>query len=197
MAQINFGGVDETVVTRDEFPLEKALDVLKDDTIAVIGYGVQGPGQALNMRDNGFNVIVGQRQGTSSWDRAIKDGWVEGETLFSLEEAAERGTIVCNLLSDAGQIALWPMLKSKLTAGKTLYFSHGFGITFNDQTNIIPPADVDVILVAPKASGMKLVTLTEPADICDVLDEVSEHYKDHSFVRTPIELINYHEKCPV
>ncbi len=156
MAQINFGGVDETVITRDEFPLAKALEYLKDDTIAVIGYGVQGPGQALNMRDNGFNVIVGQRSGTPSWDRAIRDGWVEGETLFSLEEAAERGTIICNLLSDAGQIALWPMLKSKLTPGKTLYFSHGFGITFNDQTNIIPPADVDVILVAPKGSGTSL-----------------------------------------
>ena len=156
MAQINFGGVDETVVTRDEFPLAKALEYLQHDTIAVIGYGVQGPGQALNMRDNGFHVIVGQRQGTPSWDRALRDGWVEGETLFSLEEAAERGTIVCNLLSDAGQIALWPMLKSKLTPGKTLYFSHGFGITFNDQTNIIPPADVDVILVAPKGSGTSL-----------------------------------------
>jgi len=156
MAQINFGGVDENVVTREEFPLEKALSFLKDDTIAVIGYGVQGPGQALNMRDNGFNVIIGQRQGTPSWDRAIRDGWVEGESLFSLEEAAERGTIVCNLLSDAGQIALWPMLKERLTPGKTLYFSHGFGITFNDQTNIIPPVDVDVILVAPKGSGTSL-----------------------------------------
>ncbi len=156
MAQINFGGVDETVITRDEFPLAKALEYLKDETIAIIGYGVQGPGQALNMRDNGFNVIVGQRAGTSSWDRAIRDGWVVGKTLFSLEEAAGRGTIICNLLSDAGQIALWPLLKSKLTPGKTLYFSHGFGITFNDQTNIIPPADVDVILVAPKGSGTSL-----------------------------------------
>ena len=156
MAQLNFGGVDETVVTREEFPLEKALDVLKDETIAVIGYGVQGPGQALNMRDNGFNVIVGQREDSPSWERALKDGWVEGETLFSIEEAAERGTIICNLLSDAGQIALWPTLKAKLTPGKTLYFSHGFGITFNDQTNIIPPADVDVILVAPKGSGTSL-----------------------------------------
>ena len=156
MAQINFGGVDETVITRDEFPLAKALEFLQDDTIAVIGYGVQGPGQALNMRDNGFRVIVGQRQGTPSWDRAVRDGWVAGETLFSLEEAAERGTIVCNLLSDAGQIALWPMLNSKLPPGKTLYFSHGFGITFNDQTHIVPPADVDVILVAPKGSGTSL-----------------------------------------
>ncbi|MGI4866866.1 MAG: ketol-acid reductoisomerase [Janthinobacterium lividum] len=156
MATINFGGVPETVITRDEFPLQKALDFLKDDTIAVIGYGVQGPGQALNMRDNGFHVIVGQREGTPSWDRAIKDGWVPGESLFSIEEAAEKGTIICNLLSDAGQIALWPTLQKYLTPGKTLYFSHGFGITFNDQTGIVPSKDIDVILVAPKGSGTSL-----------------------------------------
>ena len=156
MATINFGGVPETVITRDEFPLQKALETLKDDTIAVIGYGVQGPGQALNMRDNGFRVIVGQREGTPSYERALKDGWVPGETLFSIEEAADKGTIICNLLSDAGQIALWPTLKKYLTPGKTLYFSHGFGITFNDQTNIIPDKDIDVILVAPKGSGTSL-----------------------------------------
>lgn len=156
MATINFGGVPETVITRDEFPLQKALDLLKDDTIAVIGYGVQGPGQALNMRDNGFHVIVGQRAGTLSWERAIKDGWVPGESLFSIEEAADKGTIICNLLSDAGQIALWPTLQKYLTPGKTLYFSHGFGITFNEQTNIIPAKDIDVILVAPKGSGTSL-----------------------------------------
>ncbi|SMB98715.1 ketol-acid reductoisomerase [Hymenobacter roseosalivarius DSM 11622] len=140
MATINFGGVDETVITRDEYPLFKAQAYLKDEVIAVIGYGVQGPGQALNLRDNGFNVIIGQRQNSPSWEKALQDGWVEGETLFSIEEAAERGTIIANLLSDAGQIALWPTLKARLTPGKTLYFSHGFGITFNDQTNIIPPA---------------------------------------------------------
>ncbi|TDN38431.1 ketol-acid reductoisomerase [Hymenobacter sp. UV11] len=156
MATINFGGVPETVITRDEFPLDKALDFLKDDTIAVIGYGVQGPGQALNMRDNGFHVIVGQREGTPSWERALKDGWVPGESLFSIEEAADKGTILCNLLSDAGQIALWPTLQKYLTPGKTLYFSHGFGITFNDQTGIVPAKDIDVILVAPKGSGTSL-----------------------------------------
>ncbi|MFD2999350.1 ketol-acid reductoisomerase [Pontibacter toksunensis] len=156
MATINFGGVDETVVTREEFPLSKALEVLKDEVIAVIGYGVQGPGQALNMKDNGFNVIVGQRKDSPSWDKAVEDGWVEGETLFSIEEAAERGTIIANLLSDAGQIALWPTIKERLKPGKTLYFSHGFGITFKEQTNIVPPADVDVILVAPKGSGTSL-----------------------------------------
>jgi ketol-acid reductoisomerase len=156
MATINFGGVPETVITRDEFPLDKALDFLKDETIAVIGYGVQGPGQALNMRDNGFRVIVGQREGTPSWERALKDGWVPGESLFGIEEAADKGTIICNLLSDAGQIALWPTLQQYLTPGKTLYFSHGFGITFNDQTGIVPSKDIDVILVAPKGSGTSL-----------------------------------------
>ena len=156
MAKINFGGVEENVVTREEFPLEKALETLKDETIAVIGYGVQGPGQSLNLRDNGFNVIVGQREGTRSWERAVADGWVPGQTLFGIEEAAERGTIIQYLLSDAGQIAVWPALRKHLTAGKALYFSHGFGITYKERTGIVPPADVDVILVAPKGSGTSL-----------------------------------------
>ncbi|MDW3192713.1 MAG: ketol-acid reductoisomerase [Cytophagales bacterium] len=156
MAQINFGGTEETVVTREEFPLEKAREVLKDETIAILGYGVQGPGQALNLRDNGFNVIVGQRKDSKTWDKALADGWVEGETLFELEEAAERGTVLQYLLSDAGQIALWPMVKSKLKPGDALYFSHGFGVTYKDQTSIVPPEDVDVILVAPKGSGTSL-----------------------------------------
>ncbi|WP_159475467.1 ketol-acid reductoisomerase [Dyadobacter sp. 3J3] len=156
MAKLNFGGVEEEVVTREEFPLEKAREVLSTETIAVIGYGVQGPGQSLNMRDNGFNVIVGQRKGGKSWDKAIADGWVPGETLFELEEALAKGTIICYLLSDAAQIELWPTVKANLTAGKSLYFSHGFGVTYKDQTGIIPPADVDVYLVAPKGSGTSL-----------------------------------------
>jgi ketol-acid reductoisomerase len=153
MAQINFGGVVEEVVTREEFPMEKALDVLKNETIAIIGYGVQGPAQALNLRDNGFKVIVGQRKGSKTWDKAVSHGWVPGETLFEIEEAAKRGTIIQFLLSDAGQIALWPTIKPFLTKGKTLYFSHGFGITFKEQTGIVPPADIDVVLAAPKGSG--------------------------------------------
>lgn len=156
MAKINFGGVEENVVTREEFPLAKAREVLKDEVIAVIGYGVQGPGQALNLKDNGFNVIVGQRKDSKTWDKAVADGWVPGETLFSIEEACERGTILQYLLSDAGQIALWQTVKSHLTPGKALYFSHGFGVTYHEQTGIIPPADVDVILVAPKGSGTSL-----------------------------------------
>ncbi len=156
MAVINFGGVLETVVTREEFPLEQALKTLENQTIAVIGYGVQGPGQSLNLRDNGFNVIVGQRKGGKSWDKALADGWVEGETLFEIEEACQKATIIQYLLSDAGQIAAWPSVKRHLTTGKTLYFSHGFGITYHEQTGIVPPADVDVILVAPKGSGTSL-----------------------------------------
>ena len=156
MAKLNFGGVLENVVTREEFPLSKAQEVLKNETVAVLGYGVQGPGQSLNLRDNGINVIVGQRENSASWQKAVDDGWVPGETLFSLEEAAERATIIQYLLSDAGQIAQWEMVKSKLTPGKALYFSHGFGVTFKEKTGIVPPADVDVILVAPKGSGTSL-----------------------------------------
>jgi len=156
MAKINFGGVTENVVTRAEFPLSKAREVLKNDVIAVIGYGVQGPGQSLNLKDNGLNVIVGQRKNSSSWEKAIRDGWEEGKDLFEIEEACKRGTIIQYLLSDAGQIASWPVVKKHLTKGKALYFSHGFGITFNDQTGIVPPADVDVILIAPKGSGTSL-----------------------------------------
>ncbi len=156
MAQINFGGVEENVVTREEFPLEKAREILRDETIAVIGYGVQGPGQSLNLKDNGFNVIVGQREGSKSWDKAVADGWVPGKTLFGIEEAARRATIIQYLLSDAGQIAVWPTIEKYLTPGKALYFSHGFGITYKERTGIVPPADVDVILVAPKGSGTSL-----------------------------------------
>ena len=158
MAKINFGGVIEEVATREEFSLEKAREVLKNETIAVLGYGVQGPGQACNLRDNGFNVIVGQREG-KTYQKAVEDGWVPGKTLFSLEEAAEKGTIVCMLLSDAAQIEVWPRIKQYLTPGKTLYFSHGFAICWNDRTGVVPPADIDVIMVAPKGSGTSLRTM--------------------------------------
>ncbi|MDD4696111.1 MAG: ketol-acid reductoisomerase [Fermentimonas sp.] len=156
MAKMNFGGVEENVVTREEFPLSKAQEVLKDEIIAVIGYGVQGPGQSLNLRDNGFNVIVGQRKESKTWDKAVADGWVPGETLFEIEEACERATIIQYLLSDAAQISVWDTVKKHLTPGKALYFSHGFGITYKERTGIVPPADVDVILVAPKGSGTSL-----------------------------------------
>ena len=155
MAQMNFGGVVENVMTREEFPLEKAREILKDETIAVIGYGVQGPGQSLNLRDNGFNVIVGQRQG-KTYEKAVEDGWVPGETLFGIEEACDKATIIMCLLSDAAVMSVWPTMKPYLTAGKALYFSHGFAITWNDRTGVVPPADIDVIMVAPKGSGTSL-----------------------------------------
>ena len=158
MAKMNFGGVIEEVMTREEFPLEKAREILKDETIAVIGYGVQGPGQACNLRDNGFNVIVGQRQG-KTFEKAVTDGWVPGETLFSVEEAAEKGTIVMCLLSDAAVMSVWPTLKQYLTPGKALYFSHGFAITWSDRTGCVPANDIDVIMVAPKGSGTSLRTM--------------------------------------
>jgi ketol-acid reductoisomerase len=153
MARINFGGVEEEVITREEFPLEKAREVLKDEVVAVLGYGVQGPAQALNMRDNGINVVVGQREGTSNWDKAVADGWVAGKNLFSVEEAAERGTVIQYLLSDAGQRSQWSKIVECLNEGDMLYFSHGFSITFKDDTGVIPPPHVDVALVAPKGSG--------------------------------------------
>jgi ketol-acid reductoisomerase len=153
MAKIDFGGVVEDVVTLEEFPLNRAKEVLASETVAVLGYGVQGPAQALNMKDNGISVIVGQREGGERWKKAVQDGFVPGETLFSLEEAADKGTIVQYLISDAGQMAAWPSIKPCLKEGDALYFSHGFSIVYRDQTGVVPPDNVDVILVAPKGSG--------------------------------------------
>ena len=158
MAQINFGGVTEEVITSEEFSLQKAREVLADETVAVLGYGVQGPGQALNLRDNGINVVVGQRENSNSWDRAVADGFVPGQTLLPLEEAAQKSSVIQFLLSDAGQVATWPKIKECLNPGDVLYFSHGFSIVYKDQTGIIPPDNVDVVLVAPKGSGRTVRT---------------------------------------
>jgi ketol-acid reductoisomerase len=157
MALIDFGGVKEEVVTRKEFPMARARKVLKGETIAVIGYGVQGPAQALNMKDNGFNVIIGQsKKYPKDWERAKKDGWVPGKTLFEVEEACQRGTIIEMLVSDAAQRAIWPAVKAQLKPGNAVYFSHGFSIVYRNQTKVVPPKDVDVIMVAPKGSGTSL-----------------------------------------
>ncbi len=154
MAIVNFGGVKERVIMRKEFPMSRAHRVLKDETIAVIGYGVQGPAQALNMKDNRFNVIVGQaKRFRKDWNRAVADGWKPGKTLFDINEAVRRGTIVQMLVSDAAQKAIWPAVKKNLNPGDALYFSHGFSIVYKKLTKIIPPKDVDVIMVAPKGSG--------------------------------------------
>jgi ketol-acid reductoisomerase len=154
MRKIKIGNVEETVVERADYPPERIKAILKDETVAVLGYGVQGRGQSLNMKDNGVRVIIGQREkGGRSWDLALQDGWQPGKTLFSLDEAAQRGTIIQYLLSDAGQKEQWPALKPHLTKGKCLYFSHGFSIAYRDQTGVVPPADIDVVLIAPKGSG--------------------------------------------
>jgi len=157
MAKVNFGGVREEVVMRSEFPMAKARRVLKGEAIAVIGYGVQGPAQALNMKDNAFKVIIGQsRKFKADWDRARRDGWKPGKTLFDIDEAAKRGTIVQMLVSDAAQRIIWPGIKRNLNPGDALYFSHGFSIVYRKQTKVIPPKDVDVIMFAPKGSGTSL-----------------------------------------
>ena len=183
MAKLNFGGVEETVVTREEFPLEKAREVLKDETIAVIGYGVQGPGQSLNLRDNGFNVIVGQREGRT-FEKAVADGWVPGETLFSIEEACRRGTIIICLLSDAAVLSVWPVIKANLKPGNALYFSHGFAITWSDRTGVVPPADVDVIMVAPKGSGTTVRSLFLEGRGINASYAVEQDYTGRALERT-------------
>lgn len=169
MKTLDFGGTKETVYERSDVPKEKLLETFKNDTIAVLGYGPQGRGQALNLRDNGVNVIIGQREG-KTYQQAIDEGWVPGKNLFPVLDAVEKGTVVMNLLSDAYQTEIWPQMKPLLTPGKTLYFSHGFSIVYKDQTKIVPPKgkseklrkktqrlkfilDIDVILVAPKGSG--------------------------------------------
>ena len=183
MAKLNFGGVEETVVTREEFPIEKAREVLKDETIAVIGYGVQGPGQSLNLRDNGFNVIVGQREG-KTFDKAVADGWVPGESLFSIEEACRRDTIILCLLSDAAVLSVWPVIKANLKTGNALYFSHGFAITWSDRTGVVPPADVDVIMVAPKGSGTTVRSLFLEGRGINASYAVEQDYTGHALERT-------------
>jgi ketol-acid reductoisomerase len=146
------GGITETVIERTDIPPKKLKAILGKETVAVIGYGVQGRGQSLNMRDNGVKVIVGSRPG-KSWELAESDGWVPGKTLFEVGEAVKRGTVVQYLLSDAGQKASWPEIRDNLQKGAALYFSHGFSIVFKDQTGVVPPKNVDVILCAPKGSG--------------------------------------------
>jgi ketol-acid reductoisomerase len=156
MVELDFGGVKENVITRKEFTVQKAQKILKDEVVVSLGYGIQGQAQSLNMRDNGIKVIIGQESTgvfKKEWDKAIADGWKPGENLFPIEEAAKRGTIKMFLLTDAGQKAVWPKIKATLKAGDALYFSHGFSIVYKEQTGVIPPKNIDVILVAPKGSG--------------------------------------------
>ena len=157
MKELDINGYKETIIERSDYPIELCNQILYNETTAILGYGPQGYGQGLNMRDQGFNVILGLRRG-SSWKKAVKDGWVEGQNLFEIDEATQRGTIIQFLLSDAGQIQAWPTVKENLNEGDALYFSHGFGVVFHDDTGIIPPDNVDVILVAPKGSGLTVRT---------------------------------------
>ncbi|SVA24502.1 uncharacterized protein METZ01_LOCUS77356, partial [marine metagenome] len=157
MKELDINGYKETIIERSDYPIELCKQILNNETTAILGYGPQGRGQGLNMRDQGFDVILGIRKGIS-WEKALEDGWVEGENLYSIQEAAEKGTIIQFLLSDAGQIQAWPMVKENLKEGDALYFSHGFGVIFHDDTGIVPPDDVDVILVAPKGSGLTVRT---------------------------------------
>lgn len=157
MKTVEISGHKETIIGRSDYPIEQCREILKDEVTAILGYGPQGRGQSLNMKDQGFRVILGLRRG-QSWEKALADGWVDGENLFEIEEAVQKGTIIQFLLSDAGQIALWPLVKKNLSEGNALYFSHGFGIVFHEDTQIIPPENVDVILVAPKGSGLTVRT---------------------------------------
>jgi len=153
MKELNINGYKEQIVERSDYPIEQCKEILNNKITAILGYGPQGRGQGLNMRDQGFNVIIGLRKGPS-WEKALEDGWVENENLFEINEATKKGDIIQFLLSDAGQIQAWPDVKKNLSEGDTLYFSHGFGVVFHADTNIIPPKDINVILVAPKGSGL-------------------------------------------
>ena len=155
---LDFGGTKEKVVSRSDYPPEKVKQLFGSEVFAMLGYGSQGRGQALNMRDNGLNVIIGVRKG-DSWEQAKQDGFVEGQSLFEVEEAAKRGQTVMYMLSDAGQKAGWATVKPHLTKGKTLFFAHGFSVVYHDQTGVIPPKDIDVVLVAPKGSGRTVRSL--------------------------------------
>ena len=185
MAKINFGGVIEDVVTKKEFPLKKAQKVLKNEVVAILGYGVQGPAQALNMRDNGINVIIGQaKEDKRYWKKAIADGWIPGKTLFPIEEAVQRGTIIQYLVSDAAQKILWPKVKANLKKGDALYFSHGFSIVYKKQTGVIPPAFVDVIMVAPKGSGTSVRRNFLDGSGINSSFAVHQDYTGHAMERT-------------
>jgi ketol-acid reductoisomerase len=185
MTKINFGGVIEEVVTREEFALEKARSVLKDETVAVLGYGVQAPAQSLNMRDNGIRVIVGHDPNRlQGWKKAVADGWEPGETLFPIEEAVRRGTVVQYLVSDAAQMILWPKVKPNLKPGTALYFSHGFAIVYHDQTGVVPPENVDVILVAPKGSGTSVRRNFQAGGGINASYAIHQDYTGRAFERT-------------
>ncbi|GBC68481.1 Ketol-acid reductoisomerase (NAD(+)) [archaeon HR01] len=127
-----------------------SMSPLEDKIVAVIGYGSQGRAQALNMRDSGVKVVVGLREGGSSWRRALEDGFKP----LTIEEAAEKGDIIHILIPDPEQPSVYQrQIKKALKTGKTLGFSHGYNIHYK---TIAPPPDVDVVLMAPKAPGPRM-----------------------------------------
>jgi ketol-acid reductoisomerase len=152
---IKIGNFKELVSTKKLFTIDKSKNILKNEVSSFIGYGPQGRSQSLNMRDQGYNAIIGVRKGPS-WDKALNDGWIENKNLFNIEEACHNGTIIHYLLSDAGQSKVFPKIKNYLTKNKSLYFSHGFGMIYNKHTNINPPKDIDIFLVAPKGPGIEV-----------------------------------------
>lgn len=153
ISSLTINDINEQIIERKDYPIKKCQEILNNKTISVVGYGPQGRGQALNLRDNGFNVNLGLRSG-KSYQQALEDNWIPGENLFSIEESVDRSNIIQYLLSDAGQVSQWNNIYPYLSENKVLYFSHGFGIVYSDKTEIKPPENIDVVLVAPKGSGL-------------------------------------------
>jgi ketol-acid reductoisomerase len=153
-----FADTNEEVLKCTDYPLNKVKTYFKDTTFSIIGYGPQGRAQALNLKDNGLNVIIGLRPG-NSYDQALKDGFIPNKNLYQVEEAVSNGNIIMNLLSDAGQSITWnKSILPNLNKKQTLYFSHGFSVVYKDKTGVIPPKEMDVIMVAPKGTGRTLRT---------------------------------------
>ena len=123
------------------------LSILDDKTIAIIGYGSQGHAHALNLKDSGCNVIIGLYEGSKSWAKAEAEGF----KVYTAAEAAKLADIIMILINDEKQAAMYKNdIEPNLEAGNMLMFAHGFAIHFNQ---IIPPADVDVTMIAPKGPG--------------------------------------------
>ena len=123
------------------------LNMLRGKKVAVIGYGSQGHAQAQNLRDSGVQVVIGQRPGSANYEKAVEDGF----TPVSAREAAEQSDVIQILTPDHTQAAIYREdVAPSLKAGKTILFSHGFNIHYGQ---IVPPSDVDAVMVAPKGPG--------------------------------------------
>lgn len=137
-------------MTKVYYDKDVSSEPLKNKTVAVIGYGIQGQAQAQNMRDSGINVILGLRPGGTSWKTATDNGF----KVYSISEAAQKADIVHMLIPDLEQAAVFKdQIAPHMTKGKVLGFSHGFNIHFKQ---IVPQSNVDVIMVAPKSPGRRL-----------------------------------------